>query len=134
MTTSKHILKIGRIRENWLEDFPQHISINPKSYYQLLIGNDDLTLEFQLTDSNNLTIDLPLLQGYNYDCIVSWGDDEFSTISSAIDEGKKHTYLTPGTYLVTIIGKCETLNNYEYEIANEGKNAWEYLTSIINWR
>ena len=80
MTTSKHILKIGRIRENWLENFPQHISINPKSYYQLLIDNDDLTLEFQLTDSNNLTIDLPLLQGYNYDCIVSWGDDEFSTI------------------------------------------------------
>lgn len=133
-TKYKNILKVGKILENWLEDFPQHITVNPQSYYQLIIDNSDLTLEFTLPSNiDDLTIDLPFLQNYNYNCIIQWGDGESSRVTSAIDKNKTHTYLVPGVYQVRIIGNCQTFNNYEYELAN-GKNAWEYLTAIITWR
>lgn len=135
-TAYKHILKFGKIRENWLENFPQHIKTKEQSYYQLIIDNKNnyLTLEFDLTNSEDLTIDLPLVTSYEYNCIVEWGDGFSSNIISATDINKKHTYLNPGIYLVQIIGTCSTFNNYEYEIENNGKNAWEYLTRILTWR
>lgn len=130
---SKKILKYGKINENWLEDFPQHIAVKPNAFYQLLIDSNDLTLEFTFNDNDDLTVDLPLLQGYEYDCNIEWGDGSTTEVKTADDKNKTHIYLNPGIYIVKIIGTCSTFNNYEYEIAY-GKNAWNNLTAILSWR
>ena len=98
-----------------------------------IIDSNNLTLEFTFNDNDDLTVDLPLLQGYEYDCNIEWGDGSTTEVKTADDKNKTHIYLNPGVYIVKIIGTCSTFNNYEYEIAY-GKNAWNNLTAILSWR
>lgn len=52
-------------------------------------------------------ISLPLVDTGVYNCVVDWGDDTTSEITSYDDSDKTHTYATAGTYTVTISGSIE---------------------------
>ena len=63
-------------------------------------------------DANGRTVVLPLAQSsaertliYNF--VVTWGDNNSSTVTSYNDPNSRHTYANPGTYRVEITGTCE---------------------------
>jgi hypothetical protein len=76
---------------------------------------------------NNLIIDLPLAQGYEYNCEINWGDNTTSILSNYNDTNKYHTYAAPGIYKITIKGKFGCLN------FNMGATERNKLISIDNW-
>lgn len=72
------------------------------------------------------TITLPLVTGFNYDFLVSWGDGSFSEITAFDDPDITHTYVTAGTYDVKITGVCET-----WSFNNLGDK--DKIFDILNW-
>ena len=58
-------------------------------------------------------ITLPLVNGFNYNFTVDWGDGSSSTVTSYSDIDKNHTYTSAGDYVVTLVGSAERigLNN-----------------------
>ena len=52
-------------------------------------------------------IKLPLVEGFNYDFVVDWGDGSQSEITSADDPDKIHKYANTGNYTVRISGLVE---------------------------
>jgi hypothetical protein len=67
--------------------------------------------------------------------VVDWGDNTTSTVTSASDPNKNHTYAAIGTYIVTIDGLCEGWSFLEYSISatkfkkviDWGTNKFKYL-------
>ena len=57
--------------------------------------------------SDNDQLLLPMVEGYNYDFTVDWGDGSNSYIDSWDSELKTHTYSTEGEYTVSITGIYE---------------------------
>ena len=53
------------------------------------------------------TITLPLVEDYNYNFTVDWGDGESSEITAHNDEDKAHTYAEAGDYNLVIDGLLE---------------------------
>lgn len=51
---------------------------------------------------------LPLVEGYNYDFVVDWGDGSQSQITSADDPHRVHAYAVTGSYTLRISGLVET--------------------------
>lgn len=60
-------------------------------------------------DATARTITLPLNSGNGstFNCMVDWGDGTSSTVISATDANRVHTYAVDGTYDVEIRGTCE---------------------------
>ncbi len=52
-------------------------------------------------------INLPLVQGYNYDFIVDYGDGTQKTVTEWDSVNASHLYTASGIYTVTISGLCE---------------------------
>ena len=50
---------------------------------------------------------MPLVNGYNYDFTVDWGDGSSSEITAHDDEDKTHTYAAAGDYNLVIEGTLE---------------------------
>lgn len=60
------------------------------------------------TTTNNETITLPLVEGFQYFMLVDWGDGTPETmITSFNDPANSHTYSSPGTHTMTIKGTAE---------------------------
>ena len=59
-------------------------------------------------DAEGRTITLPLVTGYNYDCVIDWGDGSAKSVVTAFDDVNRiHTYSVAGKYKVEITGTCE---------------------------
>ena len=138
MKTSKHILKKGKILKNWLVDFPQNILTQKNAYYELVIGDEKLTLliDFNLTKTTDFTLSLPLIIGKQYDCTIDWGDNTSEILNSNNIDKITHTYTEKNNvnnpYKVKISGIFPGFNNYFYE-KQYNKNAWEHLLAIEDW-
>lgn len=84
---------------------------------------------------NNLTIELPLVEGYDYNFRVKWGDGVESTVISGSDEDRMHTYAQPGVYTVVITGLMESWSfkkkprskDQLTNVWNLGTMGWKYL-------
>lgn len=78
-------------------------------------------------DAAARTITLPLVSGYNYNCVVDWGDGTTKSLVTAYNDANRiHTYASDGTYNVKIYGVCQG-----WSFNNGGdKNK---VTDIINW-
>ena len=60
------------------------------------------------TTTDNETITLPLVSGFEYDFDIDWGDGSpVEQVTAFDDPDITHTYGLSGTYTVTITGKCE---------------------------
>ena len=77
-------------------------------------GSADLTVKnivpFVSTwrvSSPDLTVELPLRSGFNYDFTVDWGDGNTAEVTSYNDPDIDHTYAVAGDYTVTISGLVE---------------------------
>lgn len=132
----KQLIKYGKIQDNYLVDFPQHVLTEQNNAYFIEI-NDNIGFKFKLsTIPSNYTFCLPLAyvdpSTYQYEFFIDWGDGSTNKIKSFDDKNKVHIYKESGTYIVTIIGKCFGFNNKacfdKYQT-----NYWEYLTDIISW-
>ena len=73
--------------------------------------NPDLSVQFRSTwkvPVDSKTITLPLVEGYNYNFTVDWGDGSpISEITSFDDADKTHTYEAAGDYNLVIEGTLE---------------------------
>lgn len=74
------------------------------------IGSTDNFVSTWKTNINNETITLPLVEGYDYDFVVDWGDGSSSIITSYNDSDVTHSYLADDTYTITISGKLEAFS------------------------
>lgn len=54
--------------------------------------------------STNVQITVPTVAAGTYNCVVDWGDNSTSTITTFNDAAWTHTYPAAGTYVVTIRG------------------------------
>jgi len=70
------------------------------------------------------TVVLPLLSGGTYSGTIDWGDGDTSPLSYA---NRQHTYLSGGTYTITISGN--TLQGWRFN--NGGDKA--KITDVSNW-
>ena len=78
------------------------------------------------------TITLPLRKGFNYDFAVDWGDGSSSEISSHDDPDRVHTYMSAGTYTVSITGLVQA-----WHFNNKGdKDRLLQVTNLgdVDWR
>jgi hypothetical protein len=86
------------------------------------------------------TITLPLVTGYNYNCIVDWGDGTKSTVTAFDDVNRIHTYSKAGVFTVEITGTCEgwsfndtgdklKITNIKYWGHSTKFNGFKYLIS-----
>ncbi len=57
--------------------------------------------------SGDLTVTLPLRNGFNYDFTVDWGDGNTAEVTSYNDPDIDHTYALDGDYTVSISGLVE---------------------------
>ncbi|MFY9309197.1 MAG: hypothetical protein WAQ28_09155 [Bacteroidia bacterium] len=71
-------------------------------------ANEGFKTEWATTGASE-TITLPLnsSNGSAFNCTVYWGDGSNSSITSATDPDRIHTYVSAGTYTVEILGQCE---------------------------
>ena len=58
-------------------------------------------------NGNDRTIELPLVEGYDYNFRVNWGDGFESTVVKHDDDDRIHSYAQAGTYTVVITGLLE---------------------------
>ncbi|HPI21424.1 MAG TPA: hypothetical protein PKY56_13760, partial [Candidatus Kapabacteria bacterium] len=78
-------------------------------------------------DTAGRTITLPLVTGYNYDCVIDWGDGSAKSVVTAYDDVNRiHTYSVAGKYKVEITGTCEG-----WSFNNAGDKL--KITDIIYW-
>ena len=71
------------------------------------------------------TVTLPIYNGGTYNFTVNWGDGTVETVTS-YTQGV-HTYVSGGTYTITIIGTIEGFNFFQVN------NDVEKITSVIQW-
>jgi surface protein len=76
--------------------------------------------------STTSQITVPTISGGSYNCTVYWGDGTSSTITTYNDAAWTHTYPTPGTYLVRMVGTVTGLS------FNNGGDRLKFL-QILNW-
>lgn len=83
-------------------------------------------------------IQLPLVVGSTYNFIVYWGDGANNTITSWSDVGALHTYVSAGTYTITLLGQVDrfyfnnTGDRYKIlDISAWGNTAWKSMASMF---
>ena len=76
--------------------------------------------------SSTSQITVPTISGGSYNCTVYWGDGTSSTITTYNDAAWTHTYPSPGTYLVSMVGTVTGLS-----FNNTGDKL--KLLRILNW-
>lgn len=76
--------------------------------------------------STSTQITVPTTSAGTYDCVVDWGDDTTSTITTYNDAAWTHTYPVAGTYTVKIYGTFTGIN------FNNGGDRRK-LIGISNW-
>ena len=130
----KKIIKCGKIQDNYLVNFPQHILIQENNMYSIEI-NGGFVFKLNIP-VDNYVFELPIIyleeNQYKYNFNIYWGDNIISKITNFSDINKQHTYINAGEYIVYVIGDCFGFNNKTY-IEKYEKNNWEYLTDILNW-
>ncbi len=77
----------------------------------------------------DLTLQLPLVSGYNYDFIVDWGDGNTDTITVFNDAAIDHAYGAAGDYTVTITGLVEAWG-FDAEINTYSTDAFTKLYQV----
>ncbi len=64
--------------------------------------------EWEVTNiGGELKIVLPLPEGFKYDFVVDWGDDQQTSVRAFDDRGATHVYRQAGRYIVKISGVME---------------------------
>jgi hypothetical protein len=153
MSIYKSLVKSGKIYKNWMEDFPQHILVNPDSYYELSISESTglkLYFDFQTNDPNR-TITLPFTPVTDiFDAVIDWGDGTISEINQSTNSPRAGAFDDPyasHTYsddvletTITIQGTFYGFNNYKYlnmigadSDKESNKNPWKNLKKILDW-
>jgi surface protein len=84
--------------------------------------------------ASGFTVTLPLVNGYNYNFIVDWGDGAVGQVTAYNDANRIHTYASGGTYTITMTGTLEgwsvyngALKNYLIEVTQWGRTGLKYL-------
>ena len=94
--------------------------------------NPDLSVQFRSTwkvPADSKTITLPLVEDYNYNFTVDWGDGRpISEITAHDDEDKAHTYAEAGDYNLVIEG---TLEAWSFNNAEDGDK--DKILSVENF-
>ena len=80
-----------------------------------------------------LKIVLPLPEGYDYDFVVDWGDDQQSSVYAFNDRGAVHVYKQAGNYMVKITGLMQAWNFQQYPHSRDQLVAISDLGSV-GWR
>jgi len=75
------------------------------------------------TTTSNEQIQLPLCYFGNYNLFVSWGDGQYNTITSY--SSNSHTYVSPGTYTVSITG---TIEGWSFSGNSASKNNFKTIS------
>lgn len=87
--------------------------------------------------ASGFTLTLPITTGdsywapgqtFNHNFIVDWGDGNVSQVTSATDPDRIHTYVSGGTYTVTITGVMECFHS-----GVTGADVSPYLIEISQW-
>ena len=109
-------------------------SVSDPIYYQAGITNalnnpcpiasNNFTTTWETTTASE-SITLPYTTIGTYSGTINWGD---GNITPNIYANRSHTYLTPGTYTVTIIGTCDGWNFSGISILDRAK-----ITSVVHW-
>lgn len=81
------------------------------------------------------TVTLPLVNGYNYNFIVDWGDGTVGQVTSATDTDRVHTYSSGGTYTIKMTGTLEGwvgnttgMKEYIVEVTQWGRTGFKSVT------
>lgn len=104
---------------------------------KLVWQKETSTSEFIFTISiGDVTVTLPLVDGYSYNFSVDWGDGSpVSSVNSFGSINKSHIY-SSGNYDIKISGTCQAFCTalddgegfYEYN-----ENIYQYITSVTSW-
>lgn len=90
--------------------------------------------------ANSLTITLPLVEHYNYDFVIDWGDGTPpSTITAWDSPNITHTYAEAGNYVLTMEGTLEAWSfnnlgdkNKIIHIEDLGRMGWKSFKNAFN--
>jgi len=118
---------------------PKGIGLIPPSKvidggYKTIIGNGSglfsvpFTTEWTVAgDATARTITLPLVSGYDFNCVADWGDGTTPSLITAYNDANRiHTFDSNGTYNVSIYGICQGWS------FNNGGDKLK-ITDIINY-
>lgn len=70
------VITSGLIRRNFLEDFPQHLSMDVNADYRLVISSSNLTLVYELYASaeSRCEVRIPFKIYTASHIVIDWGD------------------------------------------------------------
>lgn len=81
-----------------------------KSYYEYKKHNSNqYIINIDTTKTNKSEFGLNIIEGYEYDFVVDWGDGSSNHITTWDDENKRHTYDEHGEYKIVITGLVQCL-------------------------
>ena len=101
----KKIIKFGKILDNWLVDFPQHLLTQKNNIYSIeTMGPLKLELNIPI---DNYTFTLPLISNSTHKFNIYWGDNTTENITAS--DKITHTYSNSGTYTIEIFGDCKRI-------------------------
>lgn len=88
---------------------------------------------WQVRDTDNRTIVLPLPAGHNYNFTVEWGDGSHSHVNSDDDPSATNVYQEVGTYEVVIHGVMEA---WSFEEKPQSRDMLLTVSSLgdVNWK
>ena len=89
----------------------------------------DTSFKLQLiTTTPDQSVTIPHLSGYDYNYTVDYGDNSpLGTVTSYNDGDCTHVYTTPGTYVMKILGTCETFYT-------DGSGTMkDVITQVLQW-
>ncbi len=84
------------------------------------------------TTSPEETVILPLIEGYDYNFTIDWGDGTTNTIEGFDDSNREHSYAEAGTYRVMIRGKMPVWKYYDPS-GGTNNGTPQHLISIDDW-
>ena len=102
-------------------------------------GTDGTFIGTWRTKGSNQEIQLPLVEDYQYNFTVDWGDGTSDTVTSHNDSDRKHIYANAGTYEVRITGLMEAWSfdgarrqNRILSVSNLGDMGWKNLKEAFD--
>lgn len=152
MSIKSQVILSGQIDENSFIDYPAHFNTKTDKKYRLSVhdGSSSVKLKFERqndtvinTEDNTWTIYLPFINekpttefitdidspsDLIYDCIIDWGDNSTSEITSYVETKLKHNY--DGNTSAAMVSISGTFPGFK----NQNGNAWKELVEIVDWR